>query len=222
MTAICDIPDCSKPSRTRGLCSAHYSRLLRHGDPRVTLRESPRPGRGCSVAGCGNPHGSKGLCALHYARRARTGDPLGVRAGPRQHELPCSVDGCEKPRRARGWCGNHWKSWKNYGDPLARKHRLPGEGTINYLGYKLIRMPGHPNANVNGYVHESRLVMSEIIGRPLLPDENVHHINGQRADNRPENLELWVTMQPSGQRPRDLVAWAREILARYGDLPEDV
>lgn len=58
--------------------------------------------------------------------------------------------------------------------------------------------------------------MEEELGRYLLPDESVHHLNGVRDDNRPENLELWVRPQPSGIRARDAVDWAREILDRYG------
>ncbi|MBA2525677.1 MAG: HNH endonuclease [Pyrinomonadaceae bacterium] len=42
--------------------------------------------------------------------------------------------------------------------------------------------------------------MEQILGRPLLPREQVHHENGIRDDNRPDNLELWKTSQPPGQR----------------------
>ena len=57
--------------------------------------------------------------------------------------------------------------------------------------------------------------MEQMLGRPLWRDESVHHINGVRDDNRPENLELWSKSQPAGQRVVDKVAWAIELLALY-------
>lgn len=65
-----------------------------------------------------------------------------------------------------------------------------------------------------------RVVMEAHLGRALLPGETVHHRNGNRADNRPRNLELWVTPQPKGQRPPDLANHARELLALYGNSRE--
>jgi hypothetical protein len=79
----------------------------------------------------------------------------------------------------------------------------------------MVRIPHHPRAS-NGYVFEHILMMEQVLGRRLHPDESVHHRNGVRDDNRAENLELWVRAQPSGIRAENAVAWAREILDRYG------
>lgn len=57
--------------------------------------------------------------------------------------------------------------------------------------------------------------MESVLGRYLLPGENVHHKNGVRSDNRPKNLELWLRKQPGGQRVEDLIVWAVEVLQRY-------
>ncbi len=62
--------------------------------------------------------------------------------------------------------------------------------------------------------------MEQMLGRELLPDERVHHKNGIRSDNHPENLELWLVGHPPGQRVEDVIAWARGVLNRYSDLEE--
>jgi HNH endonuclease len=87
----------------------------------------------------------------------------------------------------------------------------PSKGWIR-RGYRIIRVDGRE-------IPEHRYVMSQMLGRPLLPSETVHHRNGRRDDNRPENLELWSTSQPAGQRIHDKVTWALEILDLYSYMP---
>lgn len=76
--------------------------------------------------------------------------------------------------------------WKRNGD----ERRSVNGRKMHCGGYALVYCPNHPDAERDGYVLEHRFVMEQHIGRYLSSEEVVHHINGNKLDNRIENLLL--------------------------------
>ena len=157
-----------------------------------------------------------GLCGLHYKRRQAGRDMAAPARSHMARAEQCSVEGCSKPVFGKGYCSMHFARVRRHGDagpagPQAR--RPPGNGK----GYVTVTIDGHSRL-------EHRVLMADHLGRPLWPDEYVHHRNGVRNDNRLENLELWARSQPPGQRVTDILAYwvkrypdeARRVLASLG------
>lgn|SRR6266487_2564591 len=134
----------------------------------------------------------------------------------------CVEPGCRRKVECRGFCHTHYcravrkgeltilESQKGVRRPKPAGFRVTRTYSLNNNGYVLKR------AGPNDWRLEHRIIMEGMLGRPLYDNERIHHKNGDRTDNRPDNLELWIRSQPDGQRVEDLLAWAREIIARYG------
>jgi hypothetical protein len=124
----------------------------------------------------------------------------------------------------KGICGLCGK--KAYYERTKQKH-FPGRKTIPQLKPGELSTRGLKKEGTyvyikisEGYQLQHRYVMEQFLGRTLLPTETVHHKNGMRRDNRIENLELWASTHPKGQRIHDLLEFADYILNQYGHLRE--
>lgn len=164
------------------------------------------------------PSGYRNLVECECGGKKTEGSLKCKTCRPNGRDAPssCSVSMCDRRSRAHGYCYTHWVRVRDYGDVRADVpiREFPGRYESGD-GYVHIKLPDHPNANGQGYVAEHRLVMGQVLHRPLRVGEVVHHKNGVRNDNRAENLELWVGGHPAKQRVEDVVAWAIDLLRTY-------
>lgn len=128
----------------------------------------------------------------------------GPKPKPRELKL-CPACGCEfETRWPRQVCCSR-SCARSLHATMNQPGNWKGGRNKHAAGYIKALAKGHPAADKNGYVMEHRLVMEQTIGRLLLPHERVHHKNGKRDDNRPENLELWLGKDPPGRRAEDMI-----------------
>jgi hypothetical protein len=162
--------------------------------------DTQRPLFTCPV--CGKVYDSKhysGTCGRDCAGQLRRKNPDG---------LACERCGTHIP-----WTGTRIR---RFCSQACRKTPIGTRGATDQ-GYIRIMTE-------TGWRHEHRYVMEQLLGRPLLPNEEVHHRSGDREDNatngplvdfRSGNLELWSTSQPKGQRVSDKIEHAVELLRLY-------
>lgn len=218
----CSVEGCDKEVRARALCSMHYCRWLAKGEIGIgsayNLTRDQLVGLTvCTIDECGKKSHARGLCQNHYRSWLRKGTPLprGMAKDLRKDRL-CKISDCTNRVFAYSFCHMHYSRAK-HGASLEAPKRKKMARSVGKNGYATVYEPTHPNAMAQGRVREHIKVMSEILGRPLTRDERVHHLNGVRYDNRPENLELWSISHPSGQRVKDKIEWAKEILNLYAN-----
>lgn len=143
----------------------------------------------CTVGGCERGYAARGFCPPHYRRLMEHGDPL---AGPplrtwgrtRLTYGQCVAERC--PSRATVCagglvesqvCHKHYQRWRKYGDINAEVKGDRRGPVYNANGYIIIKAGRKGSTAL-----EHRLIMAAHLGRDLLPNENVHHINGVRDD----------------------------------------
>jgi hypothetical protein len=145
-----------------------------------------------------SPHNNKKFCSRVCYYKYRSKNYRGEnhnqwKGGICSSKLNCKR--CAKEftgyKKTRKFCSNDCSHKWNVEKGLRKgKSNASWNGGEYIQIYKYLLKPKHPNSDSRGYIREHRFLMSEKIGRPLLKTEEVHHINGDKLDNRIENLEL--------------------------------
>lgn len=221
--ATCEVDGCDAPMKARGRCQNHYMRLRRGADPDGDVR--PRWAAACRFEGCERATDRDGYCAGHYSQLRRRKPLAPLREYIKRNGETCAVLTCDRPARNQGLCTSHYNrrvAGRDDWDAPIRRKAKDGDGWVTKDGYHMLRHGGRSRM-------KHHVIAEHLLGRPLLRHENVHHKNGDRADNRADgpfrltaegkmlsgNLELWSSSQPAGQEIGPKVEWAVDLLRLY-------
>ena len=214
----CIAEGCERSPKARGYCHMHYRRLIKHGDlnfDRAAMyargfpeRKARTPKFEMKCEGCGDSFSTTRSVSSRSGEITRK---FCTRECYAKHKDPKPTFCCDQ-------CGDTAQRSKSANNAYNYKQRFCSKicadaaqrtGSLDKNGYVV--------TTINGVAKmEHRRVMEKKIGRELRAHETVHHVNGVRTDNRPENLELFSSRHGKGQRVSDKVEFAKSILTEYG------
>lgn len=168
----------------------------------------------CSVDGCNAPSSCRGLCRKHYSRWKRHGDPnVGAFVPSKYIGVSCKIEGCDRQAEDAGMCGMHAQRVRRYGDP----HYITPE-SVRRMNNRLAQIESS-SRRADTYAkfygrHEHRVMAEQKLGRPLRRGEVVHHIDGDKRNNAPDNLEVITQSEHINAHRKEMQAAQRRKLGK--------